>query len=110
MLWFWIGFILFILFCLALDLGLLQRKAHEVSVKEALTWSAVWIAMALLFTVFIYFGYENHWLGLGKAPEGRRLSRQGFNLGGQSERRTFRLGGRAEICDRLHHRALALGR
>ena len=70
MLWFWIAFILFILFCLALDLGLLQRKAHEVSVKEALTWSAIWITLALLFTVFIYFGYENHWLGLGKAPEG----------------------------------------
>ena len=65
MLWIWIGFILFVLLMLALDLGVFHRKAHEVKVKEALIWSAVWVGMALLFSAFIYFGYERHWMGLG---------------------------------------------
>jgi tellurite resistance protein TerC len=67
MLWIWIGFILFILLLLALDLGVFHRKAHVVSVKEALGWSAVWITMGLSFAAFVYFGYENHWLGLGNS-------------------------------------------
>jgi tellurite resistance protein TerC len=61
----WTGFVLFIIGLLALDLGVFNRKAHVVSVKEALLWSAFWIALGLLFSVFIYFGYERHWLGLG---------------------------------------------
>ena len=56
MLWIWLGFILFVLLMLALDLGVFHRKAHVVSVKEALGWSAVWITMGLLFSVFVYFG------------------------------------------------------
>ena len=69
MLWIWIGFILFVLFLLALDLGVFHRKAHVVSVKEALGWSAVWISLGLAFSVFVYFGYEHHWLGLGNTPD-----------------------------------------
>jgi tellurite resistance protein TerC len=65
MIWIWIGFVLFVLAMLALDLGVFHRKAHVISVKEALVWSAIWITMGLAFTVFVYFGYENHWLGLG---------------------------------------------
>ncbi|MFH0985966.1 MAG: TerC family protein [Candidatus Omnitrophota bacterium] len=45
--------IVFIL--LALDLGVFHRKAHEVKMKEALIWSAVWIAVALLFNLGVYF-------------------------------------------------------
>lgn len=52
---YWIGFNVFVLIMLALDLGVFNRKSHEVSVKEALIWSAVWIGMALLFNVFVYF-------------------------------------------------------
>ncbi len=70
MFWIWSGFILFVLILLALDLGVFNRKAHVVSVKEALGWSALWISLGLLFSVFVYFGYENHWLGLGRAPDG----------------------------------------
>ena len=51
MLWMWISFIVFILFVLALDLGVFHRKAHAVSMKEALGWSAVWIALGLAFSV-----------------------------------------------------------
>src|SRR4030095_13396240 len=32
-------------------------------------WSAVWIAMGLLFSVFVYFGYEHHWMGMGVTPD-----------------------------------------
>lgn len=51
----WIGFNIFVLAMLALDLGVFHRKAHEVKVKEALIWSAVWIALALLFNFGLYF-------------------------------------------------------
>ena len=70
MIWFWIGFILFVLAMLAIDLGVFHRQAHAVSVKEALIWSAVWITISLLFNVFIYFAYSHHWLGIGRAPDG----------------------------------------
>ena len=65
MIWIWIGFVAFILALLALDLGVFHRKAHVVRVKEALGWSAVWVALGLTFTAFVYFAYENHWMGLG---------------------------------------------
>ncbi len=51
----WVGFNIFILLMLALDLGVFQKKVHAVSVKEALIWSTVWIVLAMLFNVFIYF-------------------------------------------------------
>ena len=69
MIWIWLGFILFILLLLALDLGVFNRKAHVISVKEAVGWSAVWIALGLSFSVFVYFGYEHHWLGLGSTVD-----------------------------------------
>jgi tellurite resistance protein TerC len=65
MIWFWIGFLSLVAFFLALDLGVFHRKDHKVTMKEALTWSAVWITTSLLFSVFIYFAYGNHWQGLG---------------------------------------------
>ena len=68
--WMWVGFVVFVLALLALDLGVFHRKAHAVNVKEALIWSAVWISLALVFNVFIYFAYEGHWLNLGKGPGG----------------------------------------
>ena len=53
-LWAWIGFSAFVLVMLALDLGIFHRKAREVSLKEALAWSAVWIGLALVFNAGIY--------------------------------------------------------
>ena len=47
--WFWVGFIAFVLAMLALDLGVFQRKVHEVKPKEAAIWTAVWVGLALLF-------------------------------------------------------------
>src|SRR5690349_19150943 len=56
--WLWVGFNLFVFFLLALDLGVFHRKAHAVSIKEALGWSIVWIAISLLFNTAIYFFWE----------------------------------------------------
>lgn len=48
-------FLLFVLAMLTLDLGIVQRKVHFPSFKEALTWTAVWVTLALLFSVFIFY-------------------------------------------------------
>jgi len=64
--WLWIGFILMVFVFLALDLGVFNRKAHVVGVREALSWTAVWIAAALMFNVAIYFIYEYHLFGIGE--------------------------------------------
>lgn len=63
--WLWIGFVVFVLVMLALDLGVLNRKAHVIAPREALVWSGVCVSLALLFTVAVYFIYENHWFGIG---------------------------------------------
>jgi tellurite resistance protein TerC len=52
--WIWGGFLTFVLGMLALDLGVFHKDAHEVDMKEALTWSAIWIAVALAFNAGIY--------------------------------------------------------
>ena len=62
--WLWLGFILLIGLLLAFDLGVFHRKAHVIHPGEALIGSGVWIGLALLFNLFLYFAYERHWLGL----------------------------------------------
>ena len=47
--WHWIGFIACVVIFLALDLGLFHRRAHVVSFKEALIWTAVWFSLAMVF-------------------------------------------------------------
>jgi tellurite resistance protein TerC len=61
----WFAFAALILCLLALDLGVFHRKAHVVSVREGLAWSAVWMTLAGGFAFFIYYAYEYRWLGLG---------------------------------------------
>src|SRR5512145_723147 len=56
--WLWIGFNLFVLFMLALDLGVFHRKSHVVSIKEATIWSVVWITLALLFNLGLYIFWD----------------------------------------------------
>ena len=56
--WLWIGFNLFVLALLALDLGVFHRKSHIVSAKEAITWSLVWISLSLIFNAGIYFFWD----------------------------------------------------
>ena len=66
MIWIWLAFIAFVLAMLALDLGVFHRHAHTVSMKEALLWSLVWVLIGLSFTGVVYFGYEHHWMGMGR--------------------------------------------
>ncbi len=56
--WLWIGFNLFVLFMLALDLGVFHRNSHVVTTKEAVTWSVVWITLAMVFNTCIYFFWD----------------------------------------------------
>jgi tellurite resistance protein TerC len=60
----WGGFIAFVLAMLALDLGVFHKRAHDVSVKEAAAWSGVWVALALVFNLGVYF-----WFGSARALE-----------------------------------------
>lgn len=53
----WIGFNAFVVLLLALDLGVFHRKAHEVKPKEAAIWSVVWVALSLIFNLFIYLQF-----------------------------------------------------
>ncbi len=54
----WIGFLLFILLLLAIDLGLLNKEAHVISTREALRWTTLWVSVSLLFGIAVYFMYE----------------------------------------------------
>ncbi len=63
--WAYVGFIGLVIVFLALDLGVFHREAHEVKMKEAVTWSVIWLTCGIAFSGFVYMAYENHWLGLG---------------------------------------------
>lgn len=51
----WILFLAFVLLMLALDLGVLNRRAHKVSVRESLGWTVLWVGLAAAFAVLLYF-------------------------------------------------------
>jgi tellurite resistance protein TerC len=53
----WAGFVGLILVFLALDLFVFHRKAHAVSMREALVWSVVWVILAMLFAGFVYLEF-----------------------------------------------------
>ncbi|MGA9723566.1 MAG: TerC family protein [Candidatus Binatus sp.] len=60
----WVGFTVLVLGMLVLDLGVFHRNAHQLRVREALVWTAVWISLALLFNLGVYF-----WFGSQRALE-----------------------------------------
>ncbi len=63
-LWLWIGFNVFVLAMLALDLGVFHRKSHVVSFREAIAWTVAWVTLALLFNLGVW-----HYAGAEKALE-----------------------------------------
>ena len=63
-LWLWIGFNVFVLLMLALDLGVFHRKAHVVTFRESITWTAVWVVLALIFNAGVW-----HYAGPQKGLE-----------------------------------------
>ena len=52
--WGWIGFNVVVLAILALDLGVLHKRSEKVTLKEAATWSAIWVALSLCFAFAVY--------------------------------------------------------
>jgi tellurite resistance protein TerC len=50
----WLGFGILVALVLAIDLGIVNRKAHVVKPREALAWTGVWVALALGFSVFVW--------------------------------------------------------
>ena len=63
-LWLWIAFNLFVLVVLALDLGVLHRRPHTISLREAAVWSIIWVAVSLAFNLGLL-----HWYGRARALE-----------------------------------------
>ncbi|MDF2447713.1 MAG: rane protein [Bacteroidota bacterium] len=61
---FWISFNAFVVLMLALDLGVFNRRAHVISIKEAMIWTGIWITLAMGFNVLVYY-----WQGEEKALE-----------------------------------------
>ncbi len=59
--WFWVGFVGFVLAILALDLGVFHRTPHEIRPKEAATWTVVWVVLALIFAggLSFFFGHRS---------------------------------------------------
>ncbi len=53
----WTGFFILIAILLAMDLGVFQRKAHTIHMREAIKWSIFWIAIGVSFSVVIFFEY-----------------------------------------------------
>jgi tellurite resistance protein TerC len=60
----WIGFLLFVLIMLALDLGVFNRQAHVISTREALRWTGLCVALALVFTGVVYYIYQHNWFDI----------------------------------------------
>lgn len=73
MFWFWVGFFTLVAVLLALDLGVLNRKAKEPTLKTAAYWTAGWVTLGLSFSGLVWLIYENGWLGatlIGKPAGG----------------------------------------
>jgi tellurite resistance protein TerC len=79
--WLWTGFIVFVLTMLAIDLFVLNREAHVVRVKEAMIWTGVCVALALLFNIAVYFIYKHNWLDIGSQFVESHAPLAGFNEG-----------------------------
>lgn len=56
----WILFLILIFGMLALDLGVFHKKNEAISMKESLSWTAVWITLSLLFSIPLYFIYSSN--------------------------------------------------
>lgn len=61
----WIGFFSLVFVMLALDLGVFHRKAHEITLREALGWTVFWVSLGLAFSGVVYLIYDNHVGGAG---------------------------------------------
>ncbi len=89
-LWVWLAFGGLLAALLAIDLGVLNRKAHVIGVREALRQWAVWVGCALLFTGLLYFLYDAHVGGLGRRVP--QISKEVRDVGGLEAAQLFLTG------------------
>ena len=70
MIYFWVGFFVFVAILLALDLGVLHRKAETPTLKSAAKWTVFWMMLGFAFTGFVYYmfdaGHAQHWQSIGE--------------------------------------------
>src|SRR5678815_5912019 len=64
----WAAFLALFLTLLVLDLSVLHREATEMSVRQALFWTLIWVSVALSFTAAVYGLYEHRWLSFDPGP------------------------------------------
>ena len=80
----WVLFLCMITVFLALDLGIFNREAHEISYKEATKWTIAWSTLGVLFSGMIYLIYSNQWIEISAHQ--------------------ITIGSGYSISDRLYHR------
>ena len=76
--WVWITFFAVVLTALFVDIGIVNRKSHAPTRKETITWSIVWVSLALAFNVFVYFQVGNHTGDWGVALAQAKLFLTGY--------------------------------
>jgi tellurite resistance protein TerC len=71
----WIVFLVLVFALLALDLGVFHKKNHKISMKESLVWTSIWVSIAMLFGIAIYWIYDVNWMGINKlgTPAGKAM-------------------------------------
>jgi tellurite resistance protein TerC len=77
MIWFWLGFFALVALLLALDLGVLHRKASEPSIKSAAWWTVAWVCLGLSFGGVVYLMYEHSWFGIEMTGVAESVGGQG---------------------------------
>jgi tellurite resistance protein TerC len=71
----WIVFLALVFGLLALDLGVFHKNNHKISMKESLIWTSIWVSVALLFGIVIYWIYDVNWMNINKLgiPAGKAM-------------------------------------
>lgn len=67
----WIIFLSLVFVLLALDLGIFHKNAHSISTKEALGWTILWVSLAFLFSIVVYYAYQNAWVANPEKLDGK---------------------------------------
>lgn len=58
----WIGFLILVFILLALDLGVFNKTPHSITAREAMGWTGLWVTLSLIFSIFVFFAYQNNWV------------------------------------------------
>jgi tellurite resistance protein TerC len=64
MIWFWLGFFALVALLLFFDLGVVHRRAKEMSLRSAAMWTLFWVSLGFAFSGVVYLMYENNWVGV----------------------------------------------